>query len=328
MNVKRYSSAVLSTATVLISLTIALGVGEVAIRVKNSSMKNYDIEMWRYAKELKIKSDVEVLGHEHLPSTCAVLQSVKICTDSHGLRADHIPPIRPSERRILFLGSSVTLGWGVPDSETMTARLQEKFLKAGEDVEIFNAGIGNYNAVRYVTRFEQRLTDLKPTDIVVHYFLRDAEVIDSGGSNTILRNSQLAVTSWIAASRYLWKSSEKSLESHYTDVYEEKALGNIAMRDALRRLAEYSKAHNIRLYLAMTPDVHDLKNYKFTYIHEYIRSVANPLGYKYLDLYDHMKNLTPQQLWAMPGDPHPNSLGHKLMAEAIYPFLQLPTENK
>ena len=35
-----------------------------------------------------------------------------------------------------------------------------------------------------------------------------------------------------------------------------------------------------------------------------------------------MRNLTPKDMWAMPGDPHPNALGHQRMAEAIYPLLR------
>jgi hypothetical protein len=31
--------------------------------------------------------------------------------------------------------------------------------------------------------------------------------------------------------------------------------------------------------------------------------------------------LRPEQVWAMPGDPHPNGLGHRLMADAVYRLL-------
>jgi hypothetical protein len=34
-----------------------------------------------------------------------------------------------------------------------------------------------------------------------------------------------------------------------------------------------------------------------------------------------MRGLPPQELFAMPGDPHPNALGHKLMADAISPII-------
>jgi len=311
MPLGRVSGILASLAMLLVSTLVAFGAGEAILRAKNASMKNYDIEMWRYALELKRRSDIPVLGHEHLASSSAVLQSVEIRIDERGLRGGPVAPPTPGKRRILFLGSSVTLGWGVPEAETMTARLQEMFKRDGQDVEVLNAGIGNYNAVRYVERFKRRLADLQPTDIVVHYFLRDAEVLDPGRDNFVLRHSELAATTWIAFSRYFGKAAEKSLEEHYRDAYRPEAEGYKAMRAALADLA-------------MTPDVHDLVDYRFGYIHELMRKTAEEDGYRYVDLLPPMKNLRPAQLWSMPGDPHPNALGHRLMAEAIYPALKAP----
>jgi hypothetical protein len=71
-------NVIFSIIVCLFSTLLALGVGEAVVRVKNSSMQNYDIEMWRYAKELKQRSADPVLGHEHVPSKSAVLQSVEI----------------------------------------------------------------------------------------------------------------------------------------------------------------------------------------------------------------------------------------------------------
>ena len=44
----------LSAVMVVVSVVLMLGVGEVVLRVKNSSMRNYDVEMWRYSRELKV----------------------------------------------------------------------------------------------------------------------------------------------------------------------------------------------------------------------------------------------------------------------------------
>src|ERR1035441_2780708 len=93
---------VISVVLVAISTVVALGLGEVVLRVKNSSMRNYDIEMWRYAKELKVRSDDPLLGHEHRPSSQALLQSVEIRTNELGLRGGPLAPPRPGVRRILF----------------------------------------------------------------------------------------------------------------------------------------------------------------------------------------------------------------------------------
>jgi lysophospholipase L1-like esterase len=230
----------------------------------------------------------------------------------------------PGQRRILFLGSSVTLGWGVPEKDTLAARIEDRFKAQGDDVVVMNAGIGNYNAERYVERFLTELTSTQPTDIVVHYFVRDAEKLDAGGGNWFLRNSQLAVTLWIAASRMFGESGEKSLVEHYKRVYEPDQPGYKAMVASLKRLEDYAAAKGIRVYLAMTPDVHDLVDYKFGFIHDRMKGIAEQDGFRYVDLLPAMRNLKPEQLWSMPGDPHPNSLGHKLMADALFPALQLP----
>ena len=311
-----------SAAIALASTLVALGAGEAILRARNASMKNYDIEMWRYAKELKRRSDIAVLGHEHVPSSSARLQSVDIRINERGLRGPALGPRKPGQRRILFLGSSVTLGWGVPEEETLTARLRRMFAADGQDVEVLNAGIGNYNSVRYVERFKRRLADLDPSDIVVHYFVRDAEVIDAGRDNWVLRHSQLAATTWIAFSRYFGKASEKSLTEHYRDVYRPDAQGYREMRKALHELAGIARQRGIRVYLAMTPDVHDLVDYRFGFIHDEMERVARQEGFAYVDLLPAMRNLTPQVLWSMPGDPHPNGLGHRRMAEALYPALK------
>lgn len=313
---------VLSLIGFLVSIAVALALGEGILRLKNSSMKNYDIEMWRYALELKKRSDIAVLGHEHVPSKSALLQSVEIRINERGLRGGPVPAAPNGKRRILFLGSSVTLGWGVPENETVTERVRKMFQADGQDVDILNAGIGNYNAVRYVERFKRRLKDLDPTDIVVHYFVRDAVLLDAGGGNALLRNSQLAVTAWVAATRYLGKGSETSLEQYYQEVYSPRAEGFVAMRKALHELAVYAQERNIRIYLAMTPDVHDLVDYKFHFIHDLIKQLAAEEGYVFIDLLPSMESMTPEELWSMPGDPHPNGLGHRRMSETVYPVLK------
>jgi hypothetical protein len=118
-NVSVKSGIFYSTMLVIVSVFIALSLAEAALFLKSSSMRNYDIEMWRYSKELKKESKNPLLGHEHIPSKEAILQSVKIRTNRHGLRGDEVKPKQESIKRILFLGSSITLGWGVAEEETL-----------------------------------------------------------------------------------------------------------------------------------------------------------------------------------------------------------------
>ena len=300
---------------------IALGIAEAVLRVKHSAMQNYDIEMWRYAKELKVKSDDPALDFDHEHSKAAILQSVEIRLNEWGLRGAPVAPLAAGERRILFLGGSITLGWGVPEGDTVEARLEAGLRARGVRAQVLNGGVGNYNAERYVSRFLKELTGLEPTDIVVQYFLRDAEYLPPSSGNFILRHSNLAVTLWMAVHRLLDREGEQSLVDHYRAVYRDDAPGFALMRRELGQLADYARQHRIRLFLAMTPDVHNLVDYKLGFVHEIMRRIARDDGYTYIDLLPALQGRPPQDIWAMPGDPHPNALGHHLMADAILPVL-------
>jgi lysophospholipase L1-like esterase len=315
---RRIRSLLLSFALTVASVAVCLAAGEFVLRIKNSSMKTYDIEMWRYAKELKHRSSDPDLGFDHLRSKSALLQSVRINLNEMGLRGGPLQPPADGERRILFLGGSITLGWGVPEDQTVETQLQEMLRASGDRVQVLNGGVGNYNAVRYVSRFFKELTELKPSDIVVQYFLRDAEALDNESGNFLLRNSELAVTLWIAYHRLLDRQGEQSLFQHYRKVYEPAAPGFLAMREKLHELAAYAKAQGIGLYMAMTPDIHNLVDYKFGFIHDQMRQIADEEGYAFIDLLPVLLGYPPESLYAMPGDPHPNALGHKLMAQTIF----------
>jgi lysophospholipase L1-like esterase len=310
-----------SLASLTLAVTVALLISEGIIRVKNSSMTNYDIEMWRYSRELKTRSSDPSLDFEHLRSKSAVLQNVEIRLNEWGLRGASVPLARPDRRRILFLGASTTLGWGVREEETVEKRLEGMLAAEGQPAEVLNAGVGNYNAERYVSRFLKQLTGLNPTDIVVQYFMRDAEDLPPGGGNILLRNSELAVMLWIAYHRLVDRTGDANLVERYRRVYDPNQPGFIVMQRELKKLAEYAQTHGIRLYFMMIPDVHDLVDYKFMFVHNIMRSFAEQHGYAYVDLLPVMTGLRPEEIWAMPGDPHPNAFAHKLMAEAIFPLI-------
>lgn len=313
-----------SVIAVIVSLVISLAAAEMILRVKNSAGTNYDIEMWKYANTLKRQSDDPLMGHEHRPNAEAHLQNVDIRTNEYGLRGGPVQPLVPGERRILFLGSSITLGWGVPEDQTMTVLIEEKFRKDGTNVQVLNAGIGNYNTTRYSELFLKRLTQLEPTDIVINYFINDAEVLPAGGGSWILRHSQLAVTLWIAANRLFGQTGMGNLESHYRAVYDPNAPGYKQMLAGLDRIKAYADAHHIRVYLTITPDIHQLTNYPFLYIHERMAQVAAERGFTFIDFYPPFEHEKPENIWAMPGDPHPNAHGHHLMADTLYPALKGP----
>lgn len=308
--------------TVILTLVICATAAEGILRLKNASMKNYDVEMWRYGRELKFASELAVLGHEHIPDAKATLQSVEIRTNAWGLRGGPVSESpAPDRRRVLMLGSSIVLGWGVPEEKVVSSLLQAKFEAAGQKVEVLNAGIGNYNTERYVERFLQRLTPLKPTDLLILAFVRDGEPLEQGGGNFLLRNSQLAVTAWTVANRLFGERGEASLVEHYRRIYSPGSAAVTQMNAEFAKLAAYARKQRIRVTLAMVPDIHNLDRYPLGFVHDIFGKTARDNGFAYVDLLAALNGIASSDIWAMPGDPHPNALGHALMADAIYPVL-------
>ena len=144
---------------VISSLLIGFFFAEVALRLINSSGNNYDIEMWQYSKKLKKISSNVSLGHEHVKSSNAILQNVEVRTNSLGMRGPE--PKQVFERRILFLGSSITMGWGVEEGNIFTTIIEKKFKLDGFEVDILNSGVGNYNTERYIENFFFKFRDIK-----------------------------------------------------------------------------------------------------------------------------------------------------------------------
>jgi lysophospholipase L1-like esterase len=317
----RLKAFLFTTLSFIVALSVSLAAAEGILRLKNASMKDYNIEMWRYARELKFPSPDPHLGHEHVVNAQAMLQSVDIRTNAWGLRGGPVTDAPAAgTRRILVLGSSIALGWGVDEDKVVSSLLQKKFAASGQNVEVLNGGIGNYNAERYVERFLTRLAPLQPTDVLILAFVRDGEELTQGGGNLLLRNSQLAVTAWTVINRII-KSGEASLVDHYKQVYAPGSPALALMKAEFAKLAAYARQHRIRVTMAMVPDIHNLTNYPLRFVHAIFAQTACDNEFGYIDLLQTFQGLTQQEIWAMPGDPHPNARGHALMADAIYGVL-------
>lgn len=308
-------------------IAVSLLLCEGLLRLKNKDMKNYTIEMWRYAKELKQRSDNPRIGHEHRPSVTATLQSVVIRTNRYGLRGRELDENYASKkRRILFLGSSATLGWGVREEDTATEIIGQSL---GDDAAVLNAGIGNFNASRYVELFLSKLYVLKPTDVVVNYYIKDAGLLDAGGGNWLLRHSEMAVILWEIANQFKENNSHSSMLEAYRKLYQPDSRGFLEMTRALDRLAEYTHSHGIRVYFVVLPDLYDLKHYDYVFAHDIMKKQAEIRNFETLDLLPFFQRENDaKKYWVMPTDRHPNSLAHQIMAQAILEMLQQPAGNQ
>jgi hypothetical protein len=190
-------NVVLLLSTVLVC-ALAL---EGALRVIFAHSMDFSMEMWKYATTLKRPVANPKLSFTHVPNGSAFLMGVELSTNSMGLRDREYTVTKPEGvRRILMLGDSTTLGWGVPLDQTVAKILEGQLNQAGSGrFEVLNAGIGNYDTVQETAQYEQRDRKFHPDIVVLEYFINDAEPVPVEHSSTLLERSYLMA---FAVSRY------------------------------------------------------------------------------------------------------------------------------
>ena len=294
---------------------------EVFVRHVIDDGMDYDLEMWKYARKLKRVSERPGQGHEHIPGRSTHLMGVDIIINSHGHRNKETPIYKPlGTTRIIMLGDSLTLGWGVPSKNTVSERL-EVLLNENESekrFEVINAGIGNTNTEMQVARFLANEIRFSPDLVVLNYFINDAEPIPRPNKNILMKYSAAYVFfSLRMASIGRMFFGGKQWHQYYLDLYKEKAGGWQRVQAFFQKLSEYCRSQDIRLLLVSYPELHQFRPYPFAAVTQKLRNMADQREVPFFDLLPTLKRQKEKNLWVSRHDQHPNSLAYSLIAPAL-----------
>ncbi len=309
--------------SVFFSIFLSILLCEFILRVKHKFLINYDIEMWKYAKKLKVKSSNPKINHTHKKNSSANLQEVLIKINNIGQRDDNLNKgdLKNFDRSFIVLGSSVALGWGVEQEKTFTSELNNISKKNNKNWKFVNGGIGNYNTERYVNNFLENWSDNKFTDIIIHFFVNDTEVSFINNPNFFVKNTHFGVVIWKLFNSYKSSFKKEKLVDYYKKKYEDDFVGVEVAKKELSRLMDYCEKNNVDCHLIMMPDIHQLDPYELNFINEKMKKISTDLGYKFFDLLPVFQNQKKDKIWNKYNDPHPSAYAHKLMADNIYEYL-------
>ena len=110
--------------TAFVPILVTVLAFEVLTRLVVDDGMQYDLEMWKYARDVKQISADPLIAHQHAPDRRAQLMGVDFQTNSKGLRDREFSYDRvPGKLRILMLGNSLAVGWGVTLEETFAKRM-------------------------------------------------------------------------------------------------------------------------------------------------------------------------------------------------------------
>jgi hypothetical protein len=308
---------------IIISIILALILCEAGLRVKHSLIINYDIEMWKYAKVLKTSVKNKKINHVHIPNKFGNFQNIEIKTNSFGQRDIEYDNnfLKKHDRSFLIIGSSIPLGWGVKQDKTFTSRLNEISKKNKKKWLFINGGVGNYNTERYVNNYLENWSDLEFTDIIINYFINDAEFINTKKTNFFVKHTHTGVVVWKLINSFKSSLKKGNLVNYYNKIYDKDQEGLIIAKKELLNFSKFCKKNKINCFLVNMPDIHQLDPYKLGFSNEIIKENSSKIDLKYFDLLPFFNNLDKDLIWNKYNDPHPNEYAHNIIANAIFDFL-------
>ena len=328
MKRKTIRDAFLSLCVLLVTLVVAYGALTLGVHLFVDDGMQFNLEMWKYARDIKTISADPLIGHEHRPGTHSYLMGVDVAINSQGLRDREIPLERtPGTDRILMLGDSFILGWGVPFEDIISKRLERLFAKDGKNVEVISTGVGNYNTVMEVEYYLTRGIKFHPDVVVLNYTFNDAEPVPSYRDNGFFaRNSELLTVFLGGMDSFLRRfGAERRWDQYYLGLYD--TPGWDAAKAAMHRLAESTRQQGIKLIIVSWPELHDVQHYRLQRITDLVHGVADAEHVPFVDLLSSVKDQESSKLWVTAPDPHPNAYANGLYADYLIPFLKplLPT---
>ena len=232
-------------------------------------------------------------------------------------------------RRLLCLGDSVTYGAGCRRDSIYSEHLARILSKEhGDGFEVLNLSRIGWNTPCELGALKSDGIKYSPDLIVLGFVLNDAEPDGPGFHLATVfprhLNSRLAWSYNINLLNFMY---DKSLQltgrkDDYTNyllkLYREGERGWEQCKADHREMLRIAKEHNIRFLAVLFPAFVQFEDYPFQKVHESVGAWLQQQGAVTLDLLPYYKKYDPKDLIASFMDGHPNKLGHKIAADAIY----------
>ena len=280
----------------------------------------YELEMWKYAREVKVRDQRPDMGHRHRPNAHAELMGQDLRTDSHGFRS---PPILDKPgfgvARIAFVGDSIAMGWGVAEKETFATQVIAALKASGRKVDGYNMGVGNYNTTQELALFRDVGAAMKPDIIAVAYFINDAEPMPQYGDWLAEHSAAWVVFRYRINSLFRQFGEAPDWKHYYRALYKPEAEGWRQTQAAIAGFAQEARKIDAQLIVFNIPELRELKPYPFEDVTAEVRNAVEKQGVPFVDLLPSVQNLDPASLWVAVPDPHPNGKADITFAKAMLP---------
>jgi lysophospholipase L1-like esterase len=320
-------------ALVVASSLVGLVLAEVLLRVFDPLGLSYFSETSRYI--LDRIPDPE-LKYKHRPDFRAKYQGVTLSFNELGMRDDPIGPKPAGEYRILCLGDSQTMGWGVRREDIWTVRLQAILeQRLGREVRVINSGVVSYETRQQYRFLMRHGYAMQPDMLFLMYMDNDIEIDDrpydpwseasfegkspGGVAELLARRTRLyqLFFFWrlVGIHRYGYDPRQVALPFGFSESMRQSE-GWRASMDHLRRIRESAEERKVKLAVAHF----DWMRFPFSEeLHRSVREAVSPAPLAYVA--DWFAGRDPRPYFNSTTDSHPNAEGHRIEAEHVADFI-------
>lgn len=251
--------------------------------------------------------------------------------NAQGLRMDEdIGPKLPGERRLLFLGDSITFGANVTTRQSLPCQVQMRLRERGSTWRVLNGGVTSYDPAQEQEWLEEFGWPLAPDALVV-VFCRNDLTPSRRRAGDFHRSLAGGVGDWLASHSLLYFKLERlalRLQAYWSS---QEAVRQLVVDDAApvtgwpfveqayRRLAASAQARNVPVTLAICPTLDILTGKQQDDLSERLTALGRELRWSVIDLAPALSP-PPTELTRLflPNDPiHPSAAGYARLADAL-----------
>lgn len=296
----------------LVSLIISLILLEIFVRFFIDDGMNYEIEMMKYANELKIISSDKKIGIEHRKNIRGVYMGTEVLLDKDGFRNNYLDQVSNKEK-ILMLGDSMTFGWGAKN--TFSDLLNQKM----ETYDFLNAGIGNTNTIMQINNFFTNFSEKYDYKLIIlNFFINDFENVEIKKPNFLQKYSYFYTFLNNKINTILIRFKLKDdWEKFYTNNYLDEKIKSETLNQ-INKLNNFCLEKNIKFVIHNIPELRDLNNYKFQEETVIIKNFADSKNIPFLNSHYALKEYNEESLWVTKLDPHANDKAHKIISDYLF----------
>jgi len=324
------------------SLVVSVAGLELAVRLLAGPRSQDDLDIFAMAR----------------PNAQGTVAGVPFRTNSQGIRGPEYPSVPPPQTfRIVIGGDSVTMGWGVLESDAYPQVLEGMLNEAPQDhpaargppgrrYEVINLGLAGTNAAHANRRIAQFMRVYRADLSVYGFTLNDLEGRHYRGSESAAEER----AAWHRALRFhdspsyllraLWPRWILLIDPRFpgTEALDARVLETLrqnyfhnpeawgAFEDALRLHASRASERGICGHVLIHTYLADAgSGDAFLPFYERVAEAAVGRGLTVSRSQPYFRGRDPEELRVSSLDPHPNAAAHRLYAQALFDgFRRLP----